>query len=65
VNRDDAFDKWFGPYAFESDGGLAKSIWDAGWDTALLIAAYRIEQMKSGGDTAQSFGAYLRNMKEE
>lgn len=64
MTRDQTFDRLFDQYKLnESDA--ARLIFNQGWNHALLEAAQRIEAMRSGGDTAQSFAVYLRNMANE
>jgi hypothetical protein len=65
TNREEKYREWIGALAFANDGGWSEEVWNAAWDTALLDAANRLEQMFGNADTIASVAIWLRSMKEE
>lgn len=65
MSRESKLKEWSGIWAIESDGGWTEETWNAGWDSALLEAADRLEKMFPSGDTISSVAAWLRQIKEE
>lgn len=43
----------------------AQKAFDLGWNTALVTVATQIDAMKSLGDTAASFAAFVREFKRD
>ena len=60
--RDEKFIEFTGVFAIENDGGWSKEVWDTAWNEALEYAACKIQKLS--GDTAASFGVFVRDMKE-
>lgn len=65
ASREEKYREWIGALAFADDGGWSEEVWNAAWDTALLDAANRLEQMFSNSDTIASVAIWLREIKEE
>jgi hypothetical protein len=65
MKREEAFSQWIGSQAFESDAGWTEEVWNTAWDSALLEAASRLDQMFGKNDTTSSISIWLRAMSEE